>query len=168
MNITLLKQISLLSVIIGAGVGLLSNLPFIGYMIFTLYFLIFAACLIIYLKKNDILGDLTIKEGAVLGAIIGITSFAGFIVAFLPICIVKGFFVNNFLGTILADGFSNPLMFFTLIFMLVLVALLSGLMNGFSGGVTAYIYQLLAEYTKGQNQSFREQAGFDNNFNKRN
>jgi hypothetical protein len=153
-NTTFLKQMSLFSIMIGLGVGLLSSLPFIGAFIFILYFITFAGCLIVYLKKNNILGEITVKEGAIMGAIMGITSFAGFCVSFMPIAIIKGFLVNNFLGNIIINGFTNPLMFVTLLFFVVLCALLSALMNSFAGGVTAYIYEVLKNLNEEDNNKF--------------
>lgn len=142
-NTMFLKQMSIFSIMLGIGIGLITSIPFIGPFVFILYFLTFSAWMIVYLKKNNILGDISVKEGGIMGAVIGITSFLGFCVSFLPICIIKGFVVNNFLGTIIINGFSNSLMFITLIFFIVLCALLSSLMNCFSGGVTAYVYEVL-------------------------
>ena len=142
-NTLFLKQMSIFSVMLGLIIGLVSSIPFIGGFVFILYFLTFSAWLIIYLKKNNVISDLTVKEGGIVGAVMGLTSFLGFCVSFLPICIIKGFVVKNFLGSIIINGFSNPLMFITLLFFIVLCSLLSALMNCFSGGVTAYIYEVL-------------------------
>ena len=153
-NTTLLKQMSLFSIMLGLGIGLITSIPIIGSFVFILYFLTFAGCLIVYLKRNNIIGELTVKEGAILGAVIGLTSFLGFCVTFMPITIIKGFVVNNFLGNIIINGFTNPLMFVTLLFFIVLCSLLSALMNCFSGGVTAYIYEVLKTLNEENNEKF--------------
>ena len=150
-NALLLKQISIFSILIGLGVGLISVIPFIGNIVFVLYFLAIAGGIIVYLKKNNILGDITVKEGAVIGSIIGITSMLGFYCTFLPIFVIIALFTHNFLGSFILDGFTNPLAFFTIIFLLFLLALLCGLMNAFAGGVTAYVYELLANLQKEEN-----------------
>ena len=139
-NTMFLKQMSIFSIMLGIGIGLAASIPFIGSFVFVLYFLTFSAWLIVYLKKHNIIGELTVKEGGIIGAVMGLTSFLGFCVSFLPICIIKGFVVGNFLGNIIINGFTNPLMFITLIFFIVLCSFLSALMNCFSGGVTAYVY----------------------------
>lgn len=150
-NIDFLRRISVLSVIVGLIVGLVSNIPFIGNLVFVIYFLMLSAGMIVYLKKINVLGDITVKEGGVIGAIIGGTSFVGFCVAYLPIRIIIGFITGNFISSIITNGFTNFPMFFTLIFLLFLMGLLCALMNCFSGGVTAYIYTLLEEYKKDNN-----------------
>ena len=147
-NLDFLKRISVLSIIVGLIVGLVSNIPFIGNLIFILYFLALSAGMIVYLKRINVLGDITVKEGGVIGAIIGATSFAGFCVSYLPIRIIIGFISGNFISSIITNGFSNFAMFFTLVFLIFLMGLLCALMNCFSGGVTAYIYTLLEEYKK--------------------
>lgn len=146
-NAVFLKQISLFSVIVGLCVGLLTLIPFVGGLVFILYFLLLSAGMIVYLKKNDILGDITVKEGGILGAVIGTTSLIGFYGSFLPLLLIISLINANYnplIANIILYGFTNPLNLFTLIFLLLLGALLCGLMNCFGGGVTAYIYELLA------------------------
>ena len=154
-NLQLLRQMGLLSAIIGLLVGLISNIPFIGNLVFVLYFIGLSAGLIIYLKRINILGTITVKEGGVVGAIIGATSFMGFCVAYLPIRIIIGFISDNFISSIITSGFTNFPMFFTLVFLLIMMALLCALMNAFAGGVTAYIYELLEEYKKDNSSDFQ-------------
>ncbi|MCR5265638.1 MAG: hypothetical protein K6E29_03485 [Cyanobacteria bacterium RUI128] len=146
-NSAFLKQISLFSIIVGLCVGLLTLIPFIGGLVFVLYFLLISAGLIIYLKKNNVLGDITVKEGAIFGAVIGIASMFGFYGSFLPLLLVISLINANYnplIANLVLYSFTNPLNLFTLVFLLILGALLCGLMNCFGGGVTAYIYELLA------------------------
>ena len=146
-NAVFLKQISIFSIIVGLGVGLVTLIPFIGSLVFILYFLLLAAGMLVYLKKNNIIGDITVKEGGILGAVIGATSLVGFYCSFLPLLLVISLINANYnplIANLVLYGFTNPLNLFTLIFLLLLGALLCGLMNCFGGGVTAYIYELLA------------------------
>ena len=111
-----------------------------------LYFLLLAAGMIVYLKKNNVIGDITVKEGGILGAVIGTTSLIGFYGSFLPLLLIISLINANYnplIANLVLYGFTNPLNLFTLIFLLILGALLCGLMNSFAGGVTAYIYELL-------------------------
>ena len=144
MNLLLLKQIGVFSVLIGLIVGLLTLIPFIGPIVFTFYFMALSAGIIIYLKKNNILGEITVKEGGVIGAVIGFASFIAFSCVFIPLSALINFIFNNWAGTVIANCFTSAATFFVLLFLLVFVALLCSLMNGFSGAVTAYIYEVLA------------------------
>ncbi len=157
LNVTFLKQISLFSAIIGLGVGLVTLIPFIGSLVFVLYFLLLSAGMIVYLKKNEILGELTVKEGAIFGAVIGTTSLIGFYCSFLPILLIISLINNNYnplIANLVLYGFTSPLNLFTLIFLLFLGALLCGLMNCFGGGVTAYVYEILASLNEDNNNKF--------------
>jgi hypothetical protein len=162
MNTLLLKQISLFSALIGLIVGLLSLIPFINGIVFPLYFLVLSAGIIIYLKKNNILGNISIKEGAIIGGVIGVTSFIAFCCVYIPLIIVVHFIqgmmhvqFSNWIGNIIVSCFSSGLAVFTLIFLLVFMAFLCGLMNAFSGAVTAYIYEILGELQKEDNNKFQ-------------
>ena len=156
LNVLLIKQISIFSILIGLGIGIISLIPFIGNIVFVLYFMALSGAVIVYLKKQNILGDISVKEGAVLGSVIGVTSMLGLYCTFIPLFIIISLFTHNMLGTFLLNGFTNPLSFFTLIFLLLLMALLGGLMNGFTGGVTAYVYEVLA--------NIQEEEAKDNKF----
>lgn len=145
MNILLLKQIGLFSVLIGLIIGVITPVPIIGSFIFTLYIIGLSACIIVYLKKNNILGAITVKEGGIIGAVIGFTSFIAVACVFIPISILCGFLFHDFLGRFIADCFTGGLSFILLVFLVFLFALLCALMNGFTGAVTAYVYQVLAE-----------------------
>lgn len=154
MNITLLRQASFLSIIIGVAVGLIALIPVIGSLVFVLYFLLFSAGLIVYLKKNNIIGNLTIKEGAIFGAVTGTATLAGFYCSYLPIILIISLINNKFnplIAQLVQYGFTSPLYLFTLIFLLTLGALLCGLMNCFGGGVTAYVYEVLANLQNDDN-----------------
>ncbi|MCM1265148.1 MAG: hypothetical protein NC200_03025 [Candidatus Gastranaerophilales bacterium] len=160
MNILLLKQIGLFSVLIGLIIGAITPIPIIGPFVFTMYFLALSAGIIIYLKKNNILGDITVKEGGIIGAVIGFTSFIALACVFIPISALCGFIFHDFLGRFIADCFTGGLTFVLLIFLLFLFALLCALMNGFTGAVTAYVYEVLAELQKEENNTPER-----NNFN---
>ena len=154
MNLLLLKQIGLFSVLIGLGMGLVAHIPFIGTPLFVLYFLLLSAVIIIYLKKINILGKITVKEGGVMGAVIGFSSLIAFIIVFIPLSALSGFIFHDFLGRFIADCFTGGLTFVLLVFLVIFMALLCALMNGFSGAVTAYLYEVLEEYKKNQDNMF--------------
>lgn len=151
MNVLLLKQICLLSALVGLGVGIITIIPFIGSIAFMSYFLLIAAFLIVYLKRNGILGDLTIKEGGIIGSVVGVSSFLGFCVTYVPLIIIKQFIFYDFIGKMIAASFTSILTFIGLLFMILFTALLCGLMNCFSGAVTVYVYKILSELNKEQN-----------------
>lgn len=144
MNLLLIKQIGLFSVLIGLIIGLVTIIPLLGPIVFTLYFMALSAGIIIYLKKNNILGDITVKEGGILGAVIGFASFIAFSIVFVPLSTLLAIFVNNWAGKVIVQCFTSPATFFVFLFLIFFVALLCALMNGFSGAVTAYIYEVLS------------------------
>lgn len=145
MNILLLKQVSIFSVLIGLVIGLITLIPVIGNIVFTFSYIALAAGVIVYLKKNNVLPDISIKEGAILGAVIGVASFVGFICVFLPIAtIIQLIFNSGWIGQIIVACFSNVSTFMVLIFLLLFVAMLGAMMNAVAGAATVYVYEVLS------------------------
>lgn len=144
MSVNLIKQMGVFSALIGAIVGVITLIPFIGNIVFTVFYLSLSAILIIYLKKINILDDISIKDGGILGAIIGATSTAAFMCVFCPISMLVQFiFGNGWIGQIIVACFSSFLSFVCLIFMALFFIMLASLMNGFAGATTIYIYEIL-------------------------
>src|SRR5574344_1672430 len=132
MNLLLIKQISLLSAILGAILGIITLVPFINGFSFLILLVGVAAIVLVYLKKNDLIGIIDVKEGATLGAIIGFVSFIAFSVAFIPLVSIIGLIFKNYytygiLYLLKASGF------FVLVMLVLFMAILSALMNAFTG-----------------------------------
>ena len=134
----LLKQMAMLSGVVGLFLGILTIIPFICNFSFFALIVLAAPAILIYMKKLDMIGILDIRQGALYGAIIGFVSFIAFSVAFVPLATIIGFIYKGsfYLGVSLL--FRSG--FFVLIMMVFFVAILAALMNAFSGLVTIYIY----------------------------
>ena len=78
MNALLVKQTAILSAILGGILGLLTLIPFVRNFSFMLLILCVSAVILVYMKKKDLIGVIDLKEGAVLGGIIGFVSFIAF------------------------------------------------------------------------------------------
>ena len=158
MNKLIIKQVSVLSVILGGILGVLTLIPFIRNFSFTLLILAIAAVIIIYMKKNDLIGIIDVKEGAILGAIIGFVSFIAFSIVFVPLVTIIGLIFKNYY----TFGISYMLRasgFFVLVMLVLFMALLSALMNSFAGLITAYAYEILSGIKK--EDKIEEQIDFE-------
>jgi hypothetical protein len=152
MNPLIVKQTAILSAILGGILGVLTLIPFVRNFSFMLLILCISAVIIIYMKKNELIGIIDVKEGAILGAIIGFVSFVAFSIVYVPLVALTGLIFKNYYTfgityLLRASGF------FVLIVLVVFLGLLSALMNAFSGLVTAYIYEILSGVKKEQNES---------------
>ena len=154
MNILLLKQVALFSALIGGAIGVITLIPFVGTLSFLTLILFLSAIIIVYLKKHDLIGIIDMKEGAILGAVIGFASFVAFFVVFTPLSILIGFIAKGYyVGHLLRIFFENFGGFFVMIMLLFFLALISALMNAFSGLTTAYVYELLSGLKKAENEN---------------
>lgn len=136
MNKILMKQISILSFILGAILGVITIIPFIGTISFLAIMFTASTIVLLYMKKNNMIGKLIPKDGALYGSIIGFISFLGFSISFVPLATIIGLFYKNsyYLGVSMLFRIG----FFVLIMMIIFVAMLCALMNAFSGLATVY------------------------------
>ncbi len=136
MNKILIKQISVLSLILGAVLGAITIIPYVGILSFLAQMFVAGTIVLLYMKKNDFVGKLTPRDGGIYGSIIGFVSFIGFSLTFVPIATVIGLFVKGSYYTGISMLFRIG--FIVLIMMVIFVAILSALMNAFSGLATVY------------------------------
>lgn len=154
MNLILLKQLSILSALAGAALGLFTLIPYVGYVSFLTAFVFLSAILICYLKKNDLIGIINIQEGAIFGAVIGIVSFTAFLIVLAPIASVLGIIFKTYPLGFFVYLFNNIGTFFlSTLPLAVFAVLMSALFNGFTGMVTAWIYELITGLKKENNQN---------------
>ncbi len=141
MNVLLIKQISILSAILGAALGLITIIPFIGNFSFFFVMALVGAGMIVYLKKMSLVGFLEPRDGSIYGALAGFVSFIGFCVTFLPLATIIGIFAKASLyGSINSLVTGLITMPFLLIIFVIFVGLISALSNALSGMAAAYIY----------------------------
>ena len=139
----LLKQMGMLSSVLGLVLGVITIIPFICNFSFFALIVLSSPIILVYMKKLDMIGILDIRQGAMYGAIIGFISFVAFSVSFVPLATIIGFTYKGsyYLGVSLLFRTG----FFVLIMMVFFVALLAALMNAFSGLVTIYVYNQLEQ-----------------------
>ena len=134
----LLKQMTILSVVVGLILGVFTVIPFIGQLAFFTLIVLTTPIVLVYMKKMEMVGILDIKQGAVYGAIIGFVSFLAFSLSFMPLAAIISFISKGahylWVGLLVKEGF------FILVMLVFFVSVLAALMNAFSGLVTMYIY----------------------------
>lgn len=154
MNLLLLKQLSILSAFAGVILGLVTIVPYVSFISFMVLILCLSAFVIAYLKQNELIGIISVREGCIFGAIIGFVSFIAFSVVYAPLSMLLGWLIpsytQGFLRFFMTGGFGT---FIVMILLIILMAMLSALFNGFSGLVTAYVYELITGIKKENNQN---------------
>ena len=154
-NELLLKQIAILSAIAGAALGFLTIFPYINIFSLSILVICLAAGILVYMKRENLIGIFDMREGAILGAVIGFVSFIAAAIVYVPCDIILGLiplpiFKAHFIIRFFFNSFGSVIVMFMLIFF---IALLSALMNGFAGLATSYVYELLTGLKKESNES---------------
>jgi len=153
MNLLLIKQISVLSAIAGAAVGLVALIPFIGGITFLAMFLALSAFVLVFMKQKNMIGILDFKESAVYGSISGFVSFIAFSVVYIPVSSLLGLIFKTVHFGFMKSFFTSFMSFFVMIMLVFFVAILAALMNAFAGVVTAYVYEILSGFKKQENEN---------------
>ena len=134
MNKILIKEMGILSLILGLVCGVLVLVPFID--IFVILILLFLSSVIVYLymKKKNALGLFEPKEAAMYGAVIGFVSFLGFCATMLPLTFALSFLFKkswfSFVHQIFSLGMINGIVF--LVMLVLFIAAMSAMFNAFS------------------------------------
>ena len=81
----LLKQMAILSAILGLVLGVLTVIPIIGQFAFFALVVLATPIIFVYMKKLDMIGILDIKQGAIYGAVVGFAAFIAFAAHFGPL-----------------------------------------------------------------------------------
>ena len=153
MNLLLLKQLSILSAFAGAILGFITIIPYVSFISFMLLILCLSAFVLAYLKQNELIGIISVREGCIFGAVIGFVSFLAFAVVFTPISMLLGWLIPSY-----TQGFMRFFLgcfgsFIVMIFLIIFMGGISALFNAFSGLVTAYVYELITGIKKENNQN---------------
>lgn len=153
MNILLLKQLSILSLFVGAIFGLLTVIPYISLFTFLLLILCLSAFVLVYMKQNDLIGLISVREGCIFGSVIGFVSFIGFSIVYTPISMLLGALIEAYPQKHFNYFISDFGTFIVTVLILLFIAAISALFNGFSGLLTAYVYELLSGQKKEANEN---------------
>lgn len=153
MNLLLLKQLSILSAFAGAILGFITIIPYVSFISFMLLILCLSAFVLAYLKQNELIGIISVKEGCIFGAVIGFVSFLAFAVVFTPISMLLGWLIPSYTQGFMRFFLGSFCSFIVMIFLIIFMGGISALFNAFSGLVTAYVYELITGIKKENNQN---------------
>lgn len=155
MNKSILKKISLLSLFLGAALGVITAIPYIGDIAFWILMCVSSTIVIIFMTKLEMLKINSVQESAVLGAIIGFVAFIGFSVFYMPLIIALAKLLQIYPNYGVSMALSNAS--FGLITVLVIfMGVLSATINAFSGFLTYYgidFFQMLNQ--KDEDEHFK-------------
>lgn len=151
MNLLLLKQLSILSAFAGAILGLITVIPYVSMLSFLVLVLCLSAFILTYLKQNDFIGIISIREGCIFGAVIGFVSFIAFSITYTPISMLLGWLIPSYTQGFLRFFMTSFGSFVVMVLLMILMAGISALFNGFAGLVTAYVYELISGVKKENN-----------------
>ena len=154
-NSLLLKQISILSALAGAILGFLTIFPILNIFTITILVICLSVFILVYMKRENLIGAFDLKEGAILGCVIGFVSFIAASVVYIPLDIILGLippFAAHFKMRFFFTSFGGV---FVLVMLVFFVALLSALMNAFAGLAMSYVYELLSGLDNSESDKYK-------------
>ena len=153
MNLLLLKQLAILSAFAGAILGFITVIPYVSAISFFVLILFLSAFVIAYLKQNDLIGLISIREGCIFGAIIGFVSFLAFAVIYTPISMILGWLIPAYTQGFMRFFLSSFGSFVVMLLLIIFMAGISALFNAFTGLATAWVYELITGIKKEPNEN---------------
>ena len=135
------KQISILSLIFGAILGVITLIPYIGFLSFLICSFAAGSLIIYYMNKIELIGEFDTKAWTIYGAVSGFVCFIGFCISFIPLAALIGLFAKT--SYYMGISIMFRLGFFLTIVLSVFVAVIAALMNGFCAMTTSYVMGLL-------------------------
>jgi len=153
MNLLLLKQLSILSAFAGAILGFITIIPYVSMVSFLILILCLSAFVLVYLKQNDLIGLISVREGCIFGAVIGFVSFIAFSIVYTPISMILGWLIPAYTQGFLRFFMTSFGSVVVMVLLMLLMAGISALFNGFAGLVTAYVYELISGVKKDANEN---------------
>ena len=148
MNLLLLKQLAILSAFAGAILGFVTVIPYVSALSFSILIFFLSAFILAYLKQNDLIGIISVREGCIFGAVIGFISFIAFSVIYSPISMLLGWLIPAYTQGFLRFFMTSFGSVVVMILLMILMAGISALFNGFTGLVTAYVYEVITGVKK--------------------
>jgi len=155
MNKKILKQISFLSLFLGAALGILTTIPFVGSFAFWILLCLASTVVILFMVKKELLQVSTVQESAVLGAIIGFVAFIGFSIFYVPLIIFLAKVLQIYPNYGVSMALSNASFGLITVFV-IFMGVLAATLNAFSGFLTFYginLYKMLN--SKEENETFK-------------
>ncbi|MEI7475502.1 MAG: hypothetical protein WCK67_12070 [bacterium] len=152
---TLIKPSAVLGAILGAALGIILLIPFLNVLGF-LAFMLIGVGIVWYLKHYSFIGIITVKDGAIMGAVSGFCATIAASLIYLPFNIIYWFFISPALKT---NTWHGPNMVFSYIFISIILVLTAiapmlALFNALSGMAAAFMYKKI------ENQQIEGQTEF--------
>lgn len=136
-----------LGAISGIVFGILLLIPLIAPFMFFFVFLLAGVIVVIFLKKTDSIGIVSLQDGCLIGALAGFSSLITTSTVYFPIAFLIDKLFNSY-----SQGFSlNSLLSATgyhlmaILMMVFFTAVLSAIMNAFSGMMTAFFFEKIEQ-----------------------
>ena len=145
MNKLLLREMSILSLILGLICGIAVMVPFAGTIVILFLLFLSSVTVYFYMKKKNALGLFEPKAAAMYGGVIGFISFLGFCATMIPIALILSIKYTSswftFIKQIFSFGFINGGL---LLLMLVgFMAVMSGIFNAFTSMLAVFAMQAI-------------------------
>ena len=144
MDRVLAKNIIILSIFLGAILGLLAPVPYIGMIVLMAVFLLSAPAVMVFLIMDGKLDLTTTQDSIIQGALAGFVSGFMFSVTYAIFVFLLGAFFHYSSNFILTTMISNSPIWLLFVF-IVFIGVVFATTNAFSGFLTYYIINLLRD-----------------------
>jgi hypothetical protein len=144
MNKEVIKNIIIVSLILGAILGLLAPVPYVGLIMLLIALLFASPLVILYLIMSGKFDLTTTKDSIITGAIVGFSANITFSIAYSIIMVILSLVFHYSSNFFLTAMIINSPIWLTLIF-IIFIGVLTATTNAFSAFATYYIINLIRD-----------------------
>lgn len=155
MNRVVVKHIIILSLLLGAILGLIAPIPYVGMVTLIIVLLLSAPLVMVYLIMDGKLDLTTTKDSILTGALAGFMTNITYAMAYSLVASIMAHFFNYTSNFILTTMIINAPFWLLLVFV-IFVGVLFATINSFSAFVTYYVINLIRDIYEKEHSEYRE------------
>jgi len=151
----LIKDIVILSLILGLAAGILASVPLIGTVMLFVILLLSAPLVVVYLIMAGKLDLTSTKDSIITGALIGFSANFSFSIAYAVVTAILAAAFKISTNFILSTMIINAPIWLILVF-IIFICVLSAVTNAFSGFATYYIINFIRDMYEKKHPEIRQ------------
>lgn len=150
-----IKNIIIVSLILGVILGILAPIPYVGAVMLVIAFMLSAPIVMLYLIMDSKLELTTTKDSIITGAIVGFVVNISFSVAYAIIVAILAKFFNLTMNFVLTTMIVNSPLWLLGVF-IIFIGVLCATTNAFSGFLTYYVINFIRDVYESQHPQVKD------------
>ncbi len=150
-----IKNVIIISLILGMILGLLAPVPYVGAVMLVIAFILSAPIVVLYLIMDNKLELTTTKDSIITGALVGFFVNISFSVAYAIVVAILAKIFNITVNFVLTTMIVNSPIWLLFVF-IIFIGVLCATTNAFSGFLTYYVINFIRDVYESQHPQIKD------------